>query len=78
MIEVKRCPFCGSEGEVFLHTLFGRKKAYQYSVHCKNCGAFSDTFSSRKTAAECWNEGNVVLIKNGEWLSAMKGVSSNV
>lgn len=50
----RRCPFCGSVGEVQTHAdALGRP---EYRIRCKNCGAAMGTFWETKAqAAKWWN-----------------------
>ena len=59
MAEMKPCPFCGGEAELYDHTRFDRKheKLYEYfRVGCKECDLRFPKFSdSKEDAIEAWN-----------------------
>ncbi len=49
-LELKPCPFCGSEAKVI-----GSDKYSDYLTKCLKCGASSEYFDTREKAAEAWN-----------------------
>ena len=49
-LQVKPCPFCGSE-HVLLRHEFGRT----YYVRCLHCGLFSKFEKTPEDAIEAWN-----------------------
>lgn len=61
-IKLKSCPFCGSKegtaGEPTVEpesTEIPEDDPYGYHVRCHWCGAETDSYTTRKKAAEAWN-----------------------
>ena len=54
MEELKCCPFCGGEAEIYYHP---REDEGLYAVYifCKHCDASSRPFLNEKIAIEAWN-----------------------
>ena len=49
--ELRRCPFCGGEGE-----LWNNKLTYRlYGVICEECDCMTPYFTTREEAIEAWN-----------------------
>lgn len=51
MEKLKRCPFCGGEGQ--LRKYLGSEQAYY--VRCSNGDVLTQTFATPETAARKWN-----------------------
>ena len=52
MTELKRCPFCGGDAELFDEYWIDVHYAY---VMCKTCETISDTCDTKERAIELWN-----------------------
>ena len=54
MEEIKRCPFCGGEGELKTKwDMWARR--YSSTVYCKKCRANSGIWFQKPKAIESWN-----------------------
>ena len=51
-IELKPCPFCGSEMILIGHD--GHDNGIHYA-HCWDCGVSTNNFDTEERAAEAWN-----------------------
>lgn len=56
MVELKRCPFCGSD-EVGCWAQYGEfpNRKTPHTVLCEECGASTDMHPSAEEAIEAWN-----------------------
>lgn len=55
MHKIKKCPFCGGDGEL-TQRYNSRQDNYFVFVECSLCNAQSKVFSSRDDVSECdWN-----------------------
>lgn len=54
MTDLKPCPFCGGEAELFQHYPYMRRRVVS-SVCCKSCRANSGTWGRKDKAIETWN-----------------------
>ena len=54
MADLKPCPFCGGEAELFQHYPYMRRRVVS-SVCCKSCRANSGTWGRKDKAIEAWN-----------------------
>lgn len=57
MADLKLCPFCGGEAELFQHYPYMRRRVVS-SVCCKSCRANSGTWGRKDKAIEAWNTRN--------------------
>lgn len=48
-MEIKRCPFCGGEGHLWIYDHDG------WFVDCENCGAKTEIWGTEDEAIERWN-----------------------
>lgn len=48
-MEIKRCPFCGGEGHIWIYDHDG------WYVDCENCGARTEIWGTEDEAIERWN-----------------------
>lgn len=60
MVELKPCPFCGSESKLVTHSFWNEKEQNfsdkTYSVKCCNCSVETYQFyETEEKAAESWN-----------------------
>lgn len=57
MKELKPCPFCGGEVEIFSWYIKGIANRLHYNVRCKDCGCTrrSREYRTTKKAIEEWN-----------------------
>ena len=57
MRELKPCPFCGGEAEIFSWYIKGIANRLHYNVRCKDCGCTrrSREYRTTKKAIEAWN-----------------------
>ena len=54
MINLKKCPFCGSDAEIFSTRDYLKKTFYR--IHCKKfCCLQVNFYSSEIAAVEAWN-----------------------
>lgn len=54
MINLKKCPFCGGDAEIFNTGNYWQKTFY--GIHCKKfCCMQAKFYSSEIVAAEAWN-----------------------
>lgn len=54
MAELKKCPFCGGEAELYQYYPYLRKRCLS-TVRCKSCRANSGTWGRKDKAIESWN-----------------------
>lgn len=58
--ELKPCPFCGSEAEIYTGSYHPFSlRSYDY-VYCKGCGVTTRMYDTEREAAEAWNKCNTV------------------
>jgi Lar family restriction alleviation protein len=54
MSELKSCPFCGSEAEMYVSEI-GAKQGDGFWIRCDNCEIEQHGFYSEDEAIERWN-----------------------
>lgn len=55
--ELKECPFCGGDGELYVYTINKGRKLYL--VRCENCGNGTCADENVSVAVKLWNARNV-------------------
>ena len=65
MTELKPCPFCGGEAEVFDYWNEGKKKN-RWVVMCKNCKGGLGELDTKEEAFEKWNNRWMIPCEEGE------------
>ena len=54
-MKIEKCPFCGSEAEVYTDFLTGDKED-EYLVECKTCLSHTTNFKTKELAIIAWNK----------------------
>lgn len=67
MAELRKCPFCGGEAEIWEDKVFGT-----FVPQCKECTAQHGRYTSRERAVEAWNTRKPMESKVAE-LEKLKG-----
>lgn len=55
-IELKTCPFCGSEADIFTSDEVGYLGNDRYTVKCGNCFCGTGHYKDPVRATEAWNK----------------------
>lgn len=62
MDELKPCPFCGGEGEIYsYHAMFDPKE--RVTVRCKTCGGNCGVWRQNDIATIAWNRREEIVIE---------------
>ena len=48
-MKIKRCPFCGGDGKVWIYDYDG------WIIGCENCGTRTEIYDTEEEAIEAWN-----------------------
>ncbi|MGI6751113.1 MAG: Lar family restriction alleviation protein [Anaerovoracaceae bacterium] len=52
-VRLKKCPFCGGEGDIAVGTSYGFSK--EYEPYCRKCGASLGIYITETEAIAAWN-----------------------
>ena len=54
-IELKPCPFCGGEADIFTSVEVGYLGSNKFTVRCGNCFCGTGHYEDTERAKEAWN-----------------------
>lgn len=73
MAELKPCPFCGGEAELFTIYLYGKVKSY--GIACKKCEMQSGTLKTKQSVIKRWNKRHTAEAKALKLIEDSKFIS---